>query len=84
MLLCLAPPQLSPITYHQKMKRGCAICNTSKYFQESSNTWRQKQLKIMKDKGDHSCGRKKYELTKAYKSYADYAFPNNETRQPRC
>ena len=27
-------------------------------------------------------GREKDELTKAYKSYADYAFPNNETRHP--
>ena len=26
----------------------------------------------------------KYELTQAYKSYADYAFPNNKTRHPRC
>ena len=26
----------------------------------------------------------KYELTQAYKSYADYAFPNNETHHPRC
>ena len=26
---------------------------------------------------------KKNELTKAYKSYAEYAFPNNETCRPR-
>ena len=26
----------------------------------------------------------KYELTKACKSYADYAFLNNETFNPRC
>ena len=38
---------------------------------------------IMKDKVDHSCGRGKYELSQAYKSYADYAFPNNKTRHPR-
>ena len=38
----------------------------------------------MKDKADNSRGRKIYELTKAYKSYADYAFPNNETCHPRC
>ena len=38
----------------------------------------------MKDKADNSCGRKKYELTQAYKSYADYAFPNDETRHPCC
>ena len=37
--------------------------------------WQRKQLKIMKDKADHSRGRGKGELTQAYKSYADYAFP---------
>ena len=42
---------------------GCAICNTSKHFQESLNAWRRKQLKTMKDKADNSRGRKKYELT---------------------
>ena len=26
----------------------------------------------------------KYELTQAYKSYADYAFPEKKTRHPRC
>ena len=53
----LEPPQLRTMTYHHKMMCGCAICNTSKYFQESLNTWRRKQLKIMKDKSDHSRGR---------------------------
>ena len=62
---------------------GCAICNTSKCFQESLNAWRRKQLKPMKDKADNSRGRGKCELTPAYKSYAGYAFPNNETRHPR-
>ena len=38
----------------------------------------------MKDKADNSRGRNKGELTQAYKSYADYAFPNNETFHPRC
>ena len=38
----------------------------------------------MKDKADNSRGREKYELTQAYKSCADYAFPKNETRHPRC
>ena len=38
----------------------------------------------MKDEGDNSCGRKKDELPKAYKSYDDYAFPNDETCHPRC
>ena len=38
----------------------------------------------MKDKAYNSRGRKKYELTQSYKLYAEYAFPNNETRHPRC
>ena len=38
----------------------------------------------MKDKADNSRGRQKYKLTQAYKSYADYVFPNNETCHPRC
>ena len=41
-------------------------------------------IKIMKDKADNSRGRKKDELTQAYKSYADYAFPNYETCHPCC
>ena len=59
MLRSLAPPQLSPMTDHYKMICGCAICNTSNCFQESLNSWRRKQLKIMKDKSDHSRRRKK-------------------------
>ena len=43
-----------------------------------------KNLKTMKDKAYNSRGRGKYELTQAYKSYADYAFPKKETRHPRC
>ena len=39
---------------------------------------------IMKDKADNSCGGVKDELTQAYKSYADYAFPNDETCHPQC
>ena len=35
-------------------------------------------IKKMKDKTDNSRGRRKYKLTQYYKSYADYAFPNNE------
>ena len=50
-----------------KMMCGCAICNTSKYFQESLNAWRRKQLKITRDKADQSHGREKDELTQAYK-----------------
>ena len=38
----------------------------------------------MKDKAYKPRGRTKDELTQAYKSYADYDFPNNETRHPRC
>ena len=38
----------------------------------------------MKDKSYNSRGRGKDELTQAFKSYADYAFPNNETHHPRC
>ena len=52
-------------------------CKTSNYFQELLNEFQQKQLKIMKDKSDHSRGRGKDEFTQAYKSYADYTFPNN-------
>ena len=65
MLCFLAPHQLRPMTDHHKMMCGCAICNTSKYFQELLNAWWQKQLKTIKDKVDHSRGRKKYELTQA-------------------
>ena len=65
-LRSLAPPQLRPIIYHHKMMCGCAICNTSNYFQESLNAWRRKQLKIMKDKADNSRVREKDELTQAY------------------
>ena len=28
--------------------------------------------------------KEKYELPQAYKSYADYTFPNDETSQPSC
>ena len=84
MLRSRSPPQLRPMADHYKMMCGCVICNTSKYFQEFLNSWRRKQLKIMKDKAENSRGREKYELTQSYKSYADYAFPNNETRHLRC
>ena len=57
MLCSLEPPQLRPMTDNHKMMCGCAICNTSKYFQESLNVWRQKKIKIMKDKADNSRGR---------------------------
>ena len=33
MLCSLAPPQLRPMTDHHKMMCGCAICDTSNYFQ---------------------------------------------------
>ena len=48
MLLSFEPPQLRPMTDNRKMMCGCAICNTSKYMQESLNAWRRKQLKFMK------------------------------------
>ena len=60
MLCSLAPPQLRPMTDNHKMMCGCAICNTSKYMQESLNAWRRKQLKTMKDKTENSRGRGKY------------------------
>ena len=41
-------------------------------------------MKIMKDKADNYCGRKKYELAQAYKSYADYVFTKNETCHSCC
>ena len=83
MLCSLEPSQLRPMLDHQKMMCGCANFNTSKYFQESLNAYRCKQSKTMKDKAENSRGRKKDEFTQAYKSYADYAFPNDETRHLR-
>ena len=65
MLRSLAPPQLRPITDNHKNMCGYAICNTSKYMQESLNVWRRKQLKIMKYEADNSRGRGKDELTQA-------------------
>ena len=41
-LRSLAPPQLRPMTDHQKMMFSFTICNTSKYFQKSLNAWRRK------------------------------------------
>ena len=38
MLRSLAPPQLLPMTDHHKIMCGCAIFNTSKYFQELLNS----------------------------------------------
>ena len=84
MLHYLSPPLLRPMTDNNIMMCGCTICNTSNYLQVSLNAWQRKQLKIMKDKEYNSRGRKRYELTQACKSYADYAFPNNENRHPRC
>ena len=59
MLSSSAPPQLRPMIDNNKMMCGCAICNTSKYMQESLNSWRRKQLKILKEKADNSRGRGK-------------------------
>ena len=33
MLCSLSPPQIHTMTYDHKIMCGCAICNTSKYFQ---------------------------------------------------
>ena len=57
MLRSLEPPQLRPMTDNHKMMCGFAICNTSKYMQESLNALRRKQLKIMKNKAENSRGR---------------------------
>ena len=65
MLGYLEPPQLSTMTDHHKMMCGSAICNTSKYFQDSLNAWWRKLLKFIKDKSDHSLRREEYELTQA-------------------
>ena len=65
MLRSLTPPKLRPITDHQKMMCGCAICNTSKYFQESLNAWWRKQLTIMRYETDNSCGSYEDELTQS-------------------
>ena len=66
------------------MMCGCAICNTSKYMQQYLNAWQRKQIKVMKYKAENSRGRGKCELTQAYKSYADYAFPKKEPCHPCC
>ena len=71
MLRSLASPQIRPMTDNHKMMCGCAICNTSKYMQESLNSWRRKKLKTMNNKAENSRGRGKDELTQACKSYAD-------------
>ena len=39
MLRSLAPPQLRTMIDNHKMMCGCAVCNTSKYFQEWLNVW---------------------------------------------
>ena len=41
-------------------------------------------IKIMKYKAENSRGRGKDELTQAYKSYVEYAFPEKQTRHLRC
>ena len=84
MIRSLEPPRLRLMTYHHKIMCGCSICNNLKYSQDLLNAWQRKKLKIMKDKAYNSLGRGKHELTQAYKSYAYYAFPNNETCCPRC
>ena len=82
MLRSLAPPQLCPMIDNQKMMCGCAICNSSKYMQEYLNALRWNQSKTMKDKAENSRGRGENELTQAYITYADYAFPKKENLHP--
>ena len=43
MLRSLAPTKLHPMADHHKTICGCAICNTSKYFQELLNAWGRKK-----------------------------------------
>ena len=42
MLRSLSPSQLRPMTDIHQMMCGCAICNTSKYMEESLNAWQRK------------------------------------------
>ena len=60
-LRSLAPPQLRPTTDNHKMMCISAICNSSKYMQESLNALRRKQLKNMKEKAENSHRRGKDE-----------------------
>ena len=83
-LRSLSPPQLRPITDHCKMMCGCAICNTSKYFQESLNPWWRGKLKTMKDKADNSLGNKNMNQLKLTNHMLTTHFQNNENRHPRC
>ena len=39
MLRSLSLTQILPMEDHHNMMCGCAICNTSKHFQESLNAW---------------------------------------------
>ena len=59
MLRSLALPQPRTMIDNHKRMCGCAICNTSKYFQVSLNALQRKQLKTMKDKADNSRGKEK-------------------------
>ena len=61
MLRYLASPQLRLMTDHQKNDVWLCHLQHFKYFQESLNSWRRKQLKTMKDKSDNSQGRKQDE-----------------------
>ena len=59
MLRSLAPPQLRPMIDNHKIMCGCAICNTSKYMQESLNAWRRKKLKNHERKSRESTWKRK-------------------------
>ena len=56
MIRSLAPPQLRPMTYHQKLMYVCTICKISKYVQELLNAWWRKQSKTIKYKAYNSSG----------------------------
>eukprot|EP00978_Attheya_sp_CCMP212_P024273 scaffold76016_cov51-Attheya_sp.AAC.2 len=84
MLRSLVPPELRHMTDRHKIMCGCTICNTSKYLQTSLNAWRRKHMKHMEVQANASRSRSKATLLEAYTTYADFVFPDNEHRHPRC
>ena len=59
MLRYLASPKLIPMADYHNMMCGCAICNTSKYFQKILKYMAVETSKTMKDKADNSRGKEK-------------------------
>eukprot|EP00978_Attheya_sp_CCMP212_P028595 scaffold99190_cov42-Attheya_sp.AAC.2 len=84
MLRSLVPPELRPMTDSHKIMCGCTTCNTSKYLQTSLNAWRRKHMKHMEAQSNASRSRAKATLLEAYTNYAEFVFPDNEPRHPRC